>query len=493
MNKRLIRGWSKHLDFILLDLACLLLSLLGAFQISRQVGKPFLDSDPVGVVLLILAADTLVLIGTDSLDHVLQRGYLVEFRATIRHLIYTLALCVLAMLIRNVHGIYPRFTFALALFLYFVSSYLTRVLWKKLLRKGNFHREKQKAILIVTEECSAARIVRRMQQYSFDRYQVAGLVIVDRNASGELFEGVPVVSDLEHAADYICRAWIDEVLFFCASQDEQTGSLLARCREMALTVHLYVAIQGVEESKQTIGQIGGYEVLTANINRMSAQDALIKRTMDLVAGIVGCVLTIPVLLILWPMLYHASPGPLFFKQQRIGENGRKFTMYKIRSMYPDADRRKAEYAAQNTHADGVMFKMDFDPRIIGNRILPDGTLKRGIGDFIRRTNLDEMPQFLNVLKGDMSLVGTRPPTVDEWEKYQYNHRARMSMRPGLTGLWQISQRKDNMDFREVVQLDTEYIANWSLGRDARIILKTIALTVRAFAERAEPIHKKAHS
>lgn len=129
--------------------------------------------------------------------------------------------------------------------------------------------------------------------------------------------------------------------------------------------------------------------------------------------------------------------------------------------------------AQNKVSDGMMFKMDFDPRIIGNKILPDGTKKTGVGQFIRKTSIDELPQFWNILKGDMSLVGTRPPTLDEWEKYEPHHRARMSFRPGLTGLWQVSGRSNITDFEEVVKLDTKYIGEWSLKNDIRIIFQTI--------------------
>lgn len=138
----------------------------------------------------------------------------------------------------------------------------------------------------------------------------------------------------------------------------------------------------------------------------------------------------------------------------------------------DAEERKKEIMAQNKVSDGMMFKMDFDPRIIGNKILPDGTKKTGVGQFIRKTSIDELPQFWNILKGDMSLVGTRPPTLDEWEKYEPHHRARMSFRPGLTGLWQVSGRSNITDFEEVVRLDTQYIGEWSVKGDIKIILQT---------------------
>ena len=134
-----------------------------------------------------------------------------------------------------------------------------------------------------------------------------------------------------------------------------------------------------------------------------------------------------------------------------------------------------DHAKMNSEAEKWLrdVKMDFDPRIIGNKILPDGTRKTGIGQFIRKTSLDEFPQFINILLGDMSLVGTRPPTVDEWELYEPHHRARMSFRPGLTGMWQVSGRSNITDFEEVVKLDTQYISEWSLRLDVKILWKTV--------------------
>ena len=141
----------------------------------------------------------------------------------------------------------------------------------------------------------------------------------------------------------------------------------------------------------------------------------------------------------------------------------------------DAEERKKELLSQNKISDGMMFKMDFDPRIIGNKIMPDGTKKTGIGEFIRKTSLDEFPQFFMVLAGTMSTVGTRPPTIDEYQKYDYHHRARMAIKPGITGLWQVSGRSNITDFEEVVRLDTEYITNWSVGLDLKILLRTILI------------------
>ena len=146
-------------------------------------------------------------------------------------------------------------------------------------------------------------------------------------------------------------------------------------------------------------------------------------------------------------------------------------------MYLDAEQRKAELMDDNLVKDGMMFKLDYDPRIIGCRKLPDGRIKKGIGNFIREWSIDEFPQFFNVLMGTMSVVGTRPPTEDEWNKYEVHHRARLAFKPGITGMWQVKGRSNITNFEEVVKLDKEYIQNWSMGLDFRIMLQTVKVVI----------------
>ena len=195
--------------------------------------------------------------------------------------------------------------------------------------------------------------------------------------------------------------------------------------------------------------------------------------MDICGGLAGCILTGIIFLFVAPAIYIKSPGPIFFSQYRVGKNGRKFKIYKFRSMYMDAEERKKELMKQNRVSDGLMFKMENDPRVIGSEKGPG----KGIGNFIRKTSLDEFPQFFNVLKGDMSLVGTRPPTVDEWEKYELHHRARLAIKPGLTGMWQVSGRSEITDFEEVVKQDTKYISEWSFMLDIKILFKTVLIVL----------------
>lgn len=179
---------------------------------------------------------------------------------------------------------------------------------------------------------------------------------------------------------------------------------------------------------------------------------------------IGLAITGVVTIFLAPPLLIESPGPLVFSQVRVGKNGRRFKIYKFRSMYQDAEERKKELMAKN-EMNGLMFKMQDDPRITK------------VGKFIRKTSLDELPQFWNVLKGDMSLIGTRPPTMDEFEKYKGRYKRRLSLRPGITGMWQVSGRSDIKDFEDVLALDLEYIDNWSLGLDFKILFKTIGVVL----------------
>jgi lipopolysaccharide/colanic/teichoic acid biosynthesis glycosyltransferase len=198
----------------------------------------------------------------------------------------------------------------------------------------------------------------------------------------------------------------------------------------------------------------------------------VKRLMDIVGALVGLLLTGMIYIFVAPAIKIASPGPVFFVQERIGKNGRPFRMIKFRSMHLDAEERLKDVMDQN-EMQGLMFKVENDPRIIGSEKGPG----KGIGNFIRRTSLDEFPQFWNVLRGDMSLVGTRPPTVVEYEQYALHHKIRLSMKPGITGLWQISGRNQITDFEKVVELDTEYIENWSLVLDLKILFSTIGVVL----------------
>ena len=278
---------------------------------------------------------------------------------------------------------------------------------------------------------------------------------------------------------YVCQEWIDEVLIVTQSESDYSAELLEQLEETGVTIHQNLARNTNRPGKkQFVEKVGEYTVLTTSINYASSFQLMLKRLMDIAGGLAGCIMTGIIFIFVAPAIYIASPGPIFFSQERVGKNGKKFKMYKFRSMYMDAEARKAELMKDNKLGDGKMFKLDFDPRVIGNKVLPDGAHKTGIGDFIRRTSLDEFPQFFNVLMGQMSIVGTRPPLISETNLYELHHKARLAIKPGITGMWQVSGRSDITDFEEVVRLDKEYIENWNIWLDVKILFKTVGAVLR---------------
>ena len=337
----------------------------------------------------------------------------------------------------------------------------------------------ERSLLIVTTSDIVNDVVDNIQKNNLAGFRLAGLVLMDQDMTGKKKQGVPVVASAETAAQYVCQAWVDEVLIVPSESFQYPQELIEQFEETGVVIHMNLAkVSNKPGKKQFVEKIGNYTVLTTSMNYASARALVVKRLMDIAGGLAGCLLTALIFVIVAPVIYISSPGPIFFSQERVGKNGKRFKIYKFRSMYMDAEARKAELMKENKLGDGKMFKLDFDPRVIGNKILPDGRKKTGIGDFIRKTSLDEFPQFWNVLKGDMSLVGTRPPLPGEVSLYELHHRVRLAIKPGITGMWQVSGRSDITDFEEVVRLDKEYIDRWNIGLDVKILLKTVMVVFR---------------
>lgn len=293
--------------------------------------------------------------------------------------------------------------------------------------------------------------------------RVVAAVCMDEDLQGQEIEGIPIVACADNLNEITRQMAIDEM--FISIPDLSANRLEQVIRdfdEMGIVVHRKLEADVYGANRSSIQRVGGYTVITCGHMNYSYKRLLAKRAMDIIGGIIGVILTAVLTVFIAPAIKIESKGPVFFSQIRIGRNGRRFKIYKFRSMYQDAEERKKELEKEN-EVSGLMFKMENDPRITK------------VGRFLRKTSLDEFPQFLNVLKGDMSLVGTRPPTVDEFEQYSLYYRRRLSMTPGLTGLWQVSGRSDITDFDEVVKLDLEYIDNWSIGLDFRLLFKTVAV------------------
>lgn len=470
--------WLKHIDFIVLDMICLQLAYVLAYAISGYGFNPYAIIIYRNMAVFLELADLIVIFAYGTMKSVLKRGYYRDFVVTVKHSVMVGALAVLYLFMLQQGQKFSRLALILTIVIYLLLTYLVRELWKKFLRK-KMEDGGERKLLIITSEDAAEQVVVNMKENNYARYTLAGVAVIDADWTGKKVHGVPVVANEETAAMYVCQEWIDEVLIVISEVLPYPSELIEQLTETGVTIHLNLAkITNVPGKKQFVEKVGNYTVLTTSINYASSKQLMLKRLMDIAGGLVGCILTGIICVFVGPAIYIASPGPIFFAQERVGKNGKKFKMYKFRSMYMDAEERKAELMKDNKLGDGKMFKLDFDPRVIGNKILPDGTHKTGIGDFIRRTSLDEFPQFFNVLKGDMSIIGTRPPLISETSLYELHHRARLAIKPGITGMWQVSGRSDITDFEEVVRLDKEYIENWNIGMDIKILFKTVLVVFR---------------
>ena len=346
---------------------------------------------------------------------VIRRGHFREFTMTVKQAVFIEGIALLYLFLLQEGQNYSRLVLLLMPVCYSVVAYAVRELWKWHLQKKKTSDEGKSALLIAASEDVVERVVKTIKENNYAQYIVAGISLIGggKYSVGEKIDGVPVVAEEAGIPHYVCQDWIDEVLVVTSDEVPYPGKLLSQLMETGVTVHLGLAkVMSEPGKKQFVEKIGPYTVLTTSINYASSFQLFLKRAMDIMGGLVGCTITVLLLPFVGTAIYLASPGPIFFAQERVGKNGKRFKMYKFRSMYMDAEARKAELMKDNRLGDGKMFKLDFDPRVIGNKILPDGSHKTGIGYFIRRTSLDEFPQFFNVLKGDSGIIGTTKKNID---------------------------------------------------------------------------------
>lgn len=287
-----------------------------------------------------------------------------------------------------------------------------------------------------------------------------GYVSYDDNNDG--IEYIGSVSELEK----IIRKYNIDQVYIMQKRERDIVVIqqyIDLCIQMGVTCRVVVDIYRRRKSYSYNSSVGTYPVITYHTISLNNWELLVKRIFDIIFSLLAIIITSPIMLLTVVAIKLDSPGPALFKQVRVGKNGRHFKIWKFRSMYVDAEEMKHKLLSQNEVKDGMMFKMKNDPRITR------------VGRVIRKLSIDELPQFFNVLSGSMSFVGTRPPTLDEVEKYQTNQWRRISIKPGITGMWQVSGRSNIKDFNEVVKLDVQYIDSWNLLLDLKLLLKTVSV------------------
>ena len=466
----------RHIDFTVIDILLMQFGFMLMYWATGHKGIIYLD--PVYRIQAVIFFSGQMALGlfSDCYDGILSRDMHEEFIVMLRYFFEVWLLCGVFVILANIRAKLPQLL--MATLFYFDLAFFGRAFNKFLHRR---RRTDRRHVLVVTSSDQVRKAILKINHSgAADDHEIMGICLTD-DADLKQFSDlrVPVLYITDpNLLPTLTKWWIDDVFVLSTEKGGYPMELMEDFLTMGMTIHYSLSVlDDFNYAKTDVDRLGDYKVITNSTHFITDRAAFVKRSMDILGGLAGSFVTILLALVIGPAIYIKSPGPIFFKQKRVGLNGKFFYMYKFRSMYLDAEERKAELMAQNKIKDGMMFKMDDDPRIIGSEKKGKDGKPKGIGNFIRNTSIDEFPQFFNVLKGDMSLVGTRPPTIDEWNNYAPRHRARMAVKPGITGMWQVSGRSKITDFEQVVALDKKYLENWSPLLDIRILLKTVKVVL----------------
>lgn len=394
---------------------------------------------------------------------VVQRGYMVELVVVLKYNITMVIIVACFLFVTSTAAAFSRLIWGYVFMFNTVLTYVGHAFAKYCLREYYRSSHRRVSVLVVTDTEEPVGMIEQLEQSMPMNYAIGAIAYVGKDAAVKRkYAGLPNLVEGEDLIGEVKQLPFDEVFLHARYMSgDEAKQMIHTFELMGVICHYSLDIAAREGS---VGKFGDYVVVSYSLSQIDYRRGLIKRLIDILGGIVGLLMTA----LLYPFVSIAikatSRGPILFSQVRVGKNGRRFKIYKFRSMYVDAEAKKEELEAENEMS-GLMFKIKNDPRITP------------VGKFLRKTSIDEFPQFYNVLKGDMSLIGTRPPTENEFEKYSPYYRRRLCMTPGLTGMWQVSGRSEIKDFDEVVKLDLEYIDNWSLTLDFKILLKTIWVVV----------------
>jgi len=346
----------------------------------------------------------------------------------------------------------------------------SRLVLRLVLAKTRVHGRNLRFVLIVGTSPRAIEFAKKIQGNAALGYRVIGFA--DRTWHGsEQFEksGYPLACDLDGLPEYLRNNVVDEVVIALPirSFHDDASRVAALCEQQGIVVRVLSNIFNLQLSQSRAEELAGDSCVMHYRGVMDGWPVVGKRVLDFCIALIALLAVSPVLLLAAALIKLTSPGPVFFKQKRIGQNKRRFTIYKFRSMYVNAEEKLRELEHLN-EVSGPVFKIKKDPRITP------------VGAFLRKTSIDELPQLLNVLKGDMSLVGPRPLPIRDYEGFSEDwHRRRFSVRPGITCLWQVNGRS-SIPFEQWMELDMQYIDKWSLWLDLKILARTIPAVLKGF-------------
>ena len=485
--------WYKHLDFFVIDFAFAMAAYFVACLVRlHQISAEFIEIY-WEMALALIPIILLIELGTNPHRNIERRTPFREFYASLQYVTEATIFLLLVQYLLQVGAEFSRGAFIYFWIFGTVLVFAARTILKRIRRKIQSAKSRQAGIILVIDGDNPEEQVEYFRTHGETLSSIAAVallrsgdstVAVQKKANVAASEDaaetsqtkeaiaaalgdaeIPILTNLDELYTYAENHSASEVLLSIVdvSLEQQ---IIREMLLMGITSHVNLNRNFEGMPHMQVETIADQLVITSSIQPFSPFQRAIKRLADIIGALFGLLIMFLFLLFIGPIIRIQSHGSVFFTQTRVGKNGKKFKMYKFRSMYADAEKRKAELMEQNEMS-GPIFKIADDPRIIP------------IGRFIRKFSIDELPQFWNVLMGDMSIVGTRPPTVDEWEQYTAHHKARLAIKPGITGLWQVSGRSEITDFEKIVALDLRYIQDWSLLEDVRIILKTVGVVFGA--------------
>lgn len=451
--------WLNDIVCVLMSYVLALLARFG-FGFWRLGEFGFSSSVALSLISLVTVVNYLVTLNRGFM----RRGPLEEIRVVVVfNLVLLLGLLIAAFGLR-ITPMISRAVIALFIVLDIIVMFASRLLVKYVARCVYGMGLGQEMVVVVMARGREVGVLAALDLPSI--FKIDGVLFVDEDEIAGSIHGNSFACSSSALADALVPYRVDSVYFAAEEIDRSSlSSMVEGLHDGGVDCYLSLQLPVDVKGGSTLSAFGGMPSLAFVRKERKPYEVIVKRSFDIFASLFGLLATVLIGIVLVPLIRIESPGPAIFSQIRVGRNGRQFKFYKFRSMYQDAESRKASLMERN-RIDGLMFKADHDPRITR------------VGQFIRKTSLDEFPQFWNVLIGDMSLVGTRPPTMDEFVRYTGWYKRRLSIKPGVTGLWQVSGRSSITNFEDVVRLDLEYIDNWSLGLDAKILFKTVGTVLR---------------
>jgi exopolysaccharide biosynthesis polyprenyl glycosylphosphotransferase len=345
---------------------------------------------------------------------------------------------------------------------------LSRLILRYVLGQIRIRGRNLRYMLIIGTNTRAVQFAREIETKPELGYQIIGFVDDDYPENGEFKKSdYTLVSNLNDFSSFLRNHVVDEVVISLPMKSlyDQASRIVSLCAEQGINVRFLSNIFNLKLGQSKVGEFEDDSMITVSTGAMKGLSTLIKRALDFSASLILLILLAPLFFVNAILIKVTSPGPVFFVQDRVGLNKRRFRLYKFRTMVADAEKRLAELEQLN-EVSGPVFKIKNDPRITP------------VGRFLRKMSIDELPQLFNVLKGDMSLVGPRPLPMRDYEGFDEDwHRRRFSVRPGITCLWQVNGRS-NTSFDDWMKLDMEYIDHWSLALDLKILLETIPAVLK---------------